>query len=80
MISRNTDSCPYLYVHGILGGSVEYLYVQMPLYPFEEQLNLSFLLGQLGNGLCFKLKVVGEKTVNYICAKVFLHTDFFNKI
>ena len=28
-----TDSYPYLCVHGILGGSVECLYVQMLLYP-----------------------------------------------
>ena len=67
------DSYPYLCVHGILGGSVECLYVQMLLYPFEEQLNLPSLPVQLGNGQCLKLKVVGEETVNCICAEVFIH-------
>ena len=67
-----TDSYPYLCVHGIFGGSVECLYVQMLLYPFEEQLNLPSLPVQLGNGQCLKLKVVGEETVNCICAKVFI--------
>ena len=66
-----TDSYPYLCVHGIFGGSVECLYVQMLLYPFEEQLNLPSLPVQLGNGQCLKLKVVGEETINCIYAKVF---------
>ena len=68
-----TDSYPYLCVHGVLGGSIECLYVQMLLYPFEEQLNLPSLPVQLGNGQCLKPKVVGEVTINCICTKVFIH-------
>ena len=68
-----TDSYPYLCVHGILGGSIECLYVQMLLYSFEEQLNLPSLPVQLGNGQCLKLEVIGEETVNCICAEVFIH-------
>lgn len=70
-----TDSYPYPCEHGILGGSVVCLYVQMLLYPFEEQLNLPSLPVQLGNGQCLKPKVVGEETVNCICAKAFIHNN-----
>ena len=68
-----TDGNPYLCEHGILGSSIECLYVQMLLYPFEEQLNLPSLPVQLGNGQCLKPKVVGEVTINCICTKVFIH-------
>ena len=68
-----TDSYPYLCVHGVLGGSIECLYVQMLLYPFEEQLNLPSFPVQLGNGQCLKFEVIGEETVNCICAEVFIH-------
>ena len=68
-----TDGNPYLCEHGILGSSIECLYVQMLLYPFEEQLNLPSLPVQLGNSQCIKLEVIGEETVNCICAEVFIH-------
>ena len=68
-----TDSYPYLCVHGVLGGSIECLYVQMLLYPFEEQLNLPSFPVQLGNSQCLKFEVIGEETVNCICAEVFIH-------
>lgn len=58
-----TDGNPYLCEHGILGSSIECLYVQMLLYPFEEQLNLPSLPVQLGNSQCIKLEVIGEETV-----------------
>ena len=70
-----TDSYPYLCVHGILGGSIECLYVQMLLYPFEEQLNLPSLPVQFGNGQCFKLEIVGEEPINSICSEVFIHNE-----
>ena len=68
-----TDGNPYLCEHGILDSSIECLYVQILLYLFEEQLNLPFLPVQLGNGQGLKPKVVGEETINCICAKVFIH-------
>ena len=75
MISRKivTDGNPYLCEHGILGSSIECLYVQMLLYPFEEQFNLPSLPVQLGNSQCLKLEVIGEETVDCICAEVFIH-------
>lgn len=68
-----TDNYPYLCVHGVLGGSIECLYVQMLFYPFEEQLNLPSFPVQLGNGQCLKLEVIGEEMVNCICAEVFIY-------
>lgn len=44
----------------------------MLLYPFEDQLNLPSLPVQLDNGQCLKLEVIGEETINRICAKVFI--------
>ena len=67
------DGNPYLRVYGILGGSVESLYVQMLLYPFEEQFNLPSFPIQLSDGQGFKFKIVGKETVNCICAKVFIY-------
>ena len=67
-----TDGNPYLCEHGILGSSIECLYVQMLLYPFEEQFNFPSLPVQLGNSQYLKLEAIGEETVNCICAKVFI--------
>lgn len=64
-----TDSYLYLCVYGISGGSIECLYVQMLLYPFEEQLNLPSLPVQLDNAQCFKFEVIGEETVTVFILK-----------
>lgn len=71
-----TDSYSYLCIHGIWGGSIECLYVQMQLYPFEEQPNLPSLLVQLRNGQFLKFEVIGEETVNCICTETFIHNKF----
>ena len=71
-----TDSYPYLCVHGVLGGSIECLYVPMLLYPFEDQLNLPSFPVQIGNGQYLKLEVIGEETVDCICTEVFIYNKF----
>lgn len=68
-----TDSSPNLCVHGIFDGSVKSLYMQMLLYSFEEQLNLPSFPIQLGNDQYLKLEVIGEETINCICAEVSIH-------
>ena len=54
-----TDGNPYLCEHGILGSSIEFLYVQMLLYPFEKQLicHLSLYNSAMVNALSLKLLV-----------------------
>lgn len=67
-----TDSYPYLCTR-FLGGSIECLYVQMLLYPFEEQLNLPSFPVQLGNGQYLKPEIIDKETVNCIYAEAFIH-------
>ncbi len=63
----NRDSDPDLSLHGVLASSVEHFDAKVLFDPFEKQFYLPTALIDLGDGQCWKQKVVGQELESLLC-------------